>query len=58
MVVICGGAQVVSGVSAPNLLSSYLRPQFDHVRLHLIVGLVQIFDFFIQLLDFLIVLDA
>lgn len=40
------------------VLPSYLRPQFYHVRLHLIVGLIQIFDFFIQLLDFFIVFDA
>ena len=37
--------------------SSYLCPQFNHVWLHLIVGLVQIFDFFIQLFDLLFMLQ-
>lgn len=37
---------------------SYLCPQFYHVRLHLTVGLIQIFDFFIQLFEFFVIFDT
>lgn len=38
--------------------SRYLRPELDHVGLHLRVGLVQLLDLLVQLLDLLVVLDA
>lgn len=42
----------------PGPQSRYLRPELDHVGLHLRVGLVQLLDLLVQLLDLLVVLDA
>lgn len=36
----------------------YLSPEFDHIGFHLGVGLVELLDLFIQLLDFFIVFYA
>ena len=46
------------GGSIGGLRNCYLSSELDHISLHLRVGLVQLLDLLVQLLDFLIILYA